>query len=588
MSPRMVRPGGTLTSAPLSRRSLLMVSTVGVGGLWVVQAADLSRAHAAVPGARDVAFDQGVASGQVTDRAVTLWTRCTGLAGSARLAVEVATDPGFGSIVARTEALADAGAAGTARVRVGGGRLRAGERYWYRFETADGAGSPVGRFRLAPPAGSAEPVRVAFFSCQEFGAGYYAAHRDLAAHDPDLVVCLGDYQYETALADGAVRTTPGTPDGQVRTLEEYRANYAAYHSDPDLRAVRAAAPLVPIWDDHEVEDNYAGPVRGGRSGEGRDIPFGERRATGYRAWFEAMPVIRDEREPDRSYGRLAFGQVDLFALDTRQYRTDQPCNPGDDAFATCLDPRDVLTSDATILGAAQRDWLIGGLADSRASWRLVANQVMAMSLDLVPGRTVNTDSWDGYGFERAAVLDAVAAAGVEDVALLTGDIHTFFAGEVSRTGRDRSVRTPGLASGAPVATEFVAGSVTSPGSTDRIASDEAGRNAVAAVLDPIVRAANPHLAYANTAYKGYGILDASADALSVRYRAVREPRDADSDVITLASFRVPRGRAQVEVAGTAAARATPPGTRRRGAADGARTVTPDDATDAFREFLAGH
>ncbi|MGL5929955.1 MAG: alkaline phosphatase D family protein, partial [Dermatophilaceae bacterium] len=551
MSTRIARPGvGTSPSSRLSRRSLLMASAVGAGGLWVVSAADLSRAHAAVPGARDVAFDQGVASGQVTHRAVTLWTRCAGLTGSARLVVEVATDPGFGSVVARSEALADADAAGTARVRVGG--LRAGERYWYRFESADQVSSPVGRFRLAPPPGSTEPVRVAFFSCQELGAGYYAAHRDLAAQDPDLVVCLGDYQYETALTDGAVRRSPETPDGQVRTLEEYRANYAAYHSDPDLRAMRAVAPLVPIWDDHEVEDNYAGPLPGGRSGEGRDIPFGERRAAGYRAWFEAMPVIRDAREPDRSYGRLGFGQVDLFTLDTRQYRTDQPCNPGDDAFATCLDPRDVLTSDATLLGAAQRDWLVDGLAGSRASWRLVANQVMAMSLDLVPGRTVNTDSWDGYGFERAAVLDAVAAAGVEDVALLTGDIHTFFAGQVSRTGRDRSVRTPGLDAGAPVATEFVAGSVTSPGSTDRIASDEAGRNAVAAVLDPIVRAANPHLAYANTAYKGYGILDASTDALSVRYRAVREPRDADSEVVTLASFHVPRGRAEVEVTDTAA------------------------------------
>ncbi|MGL4744694.1 MAG: alkaline phosphatase D family protein [Dermatophilaceae bacterium] len=428
---------------------------------------------------------------------------------------------------------------------------------------------------------------MAFFSCQEFGAGYDAAHRDLAAQDPDLVVCLGDYQYETAFADGAVRQTPATPDGQVRTLEEYRANYAAYHSDPDLRAVRAIAPLVPIWDDHEVEDNYAGPWPGGRSGDGRDIPFGERRAAGYRAWFEAMPVIRNPQEPDRTYGRRAFGQVDLFTLDTRQYRTDQPCNPDDGAVAACLDPRDVLTSDATILGVAQRDWLVGGLTDSRASWRLVANQVMAMSLDLVPGFTVNTDSWDGYGFERAAVLDAVAAAGVEDVALLTGDIHTFFAGEVSRTGRDRSVRTLGLDAGAPVATEFVAGSVTSPGATDRIASTEDGRNAVAAVLDPIVRAANPHLAYANSAYKGYGILEASADALSVRYRAVREPRDADSEVVTLASFRVPRGRAEVEVIATASPDEAAPGGLRGGASTSARTVSPDDATAAFREFMAG-
>ncbi|MGL4744695.1 MAG: PhoD-like phosphatase N-terminal domain-containing protein [Dermatophilaceae bacterium] len=149
--------GPPLSARSLPSRRLVVSSAVGAAGLWVVQAADLSRAHAAVPGARDVAFDQGVASGQVTDRAVTLWTHCAGLTGAARLAVEVATDPEFGSVVARTEALADVDAAGTARVRIGGGRLRAGERFWYRFETADGVSSPVGRFRLAPPPGSAEP-----------------------------------------------------------------------------------------------------------------------------------------------------------------------------------------------------------------------------------------------------------------------------------------------------------------------------------------------------------------------------------------------------------------------------------------------
>jgi alkaline phosphatase D len=178
---------------------------------------------------------------------------------------------------------------------------------------------------------------------------------------------------------------------------------------------------------------------------------------------------------------------------------------------------------------------------------VVANQVMITSLDAPPRNPLNTDSWDGYGAERAELIDHLGAEGIEDVAFVTGDIHTFFAGDVTRTGRRalRGVEGPDPVNGPPRATEFVGGSVTSPGVVDRVASGEAERVAAAAAIDAGALGNNPQLAYSNQAYKGYAIVAASGGDLRVSYRAVRDTRKPESSVFTLRRFHVERGRAIV-------------------------------------------
>lgn len=139
----------------------------------------------------------------------------------------------------RGEALASPEDDFTVRARVVGGSLQAGEQYYYRFRTKD-AHSPVGRFRTARPPDSREPVKIAFFSCQEFIAGYHTAHADLAPRDDvDLVVCRGDYVYEQAFANQTSRNQPvredkTAPDGETQTLDEYRRKYPLYHTDQNL------------------------------------------------------------------------------------------------------------------------------------------------------------------------------------------------------------------------------------------------------------------------------------------------------------------------------------------------------------------
>src|SRR5690606_10160962 len=126
----------------------------------------------------------------------------------------------------------------TARTVVKG--LKPGEQYFYRFATR-GQSSPVGRFRTARPADSKEPVRIGFFSCQDYQAGYYTALAGLAKEDLDFVVCLGDYIYERSYYAGPRKDETGVnKDADVQTLAEYRDKYRLYRKDPDLAALHAA------------------------------------------------------------------------------------------------------------------------------------------------------------------------------------------------------------------------------------------------------------------------------------------------------------------------------------------------------------
>ena len=202
------------------------------------------------PVALDGAFRQSVASGQPSTDGITLWTRVEELDRTSRLQVEIATDPGFGRVVHRETVMAESSRDYTVHHRVANAReLDPGQQYWYRFFTCNES-SPVGRFRTARPADSREPVRIGFFSCQNYAAGYYTAHRGLLGEpDLDLVVCLGDYIYEQTGEDSIPERRDRTGvnrDSEVQTLPEYRDKYRLYHGDPTSRPARAVSAAVDL------------------------------------------------------------------------------------------------------------------------------------------------------------------------------------------------------------------------------------------------------------------------------------------------------------------------------------------------------
>jgi alkaline phosphatase D len=326
--------------------------------------------------------------------------------------------------------------------------------WFYRFR-AGGFTSEIGRTRCAPPIGApVEQVTFATANCQNFEEGFYAAHVDIAAQRPDFVLFLGDYIYESGASqvDGTtIVRSHGAPE--PKDLVGYRNRYALYRSDASLRAAHAAAPWFVMWDDHEVEDNYAGTV----PSRPEDIAgFAERRFAAYQAWWEHMPVRLDPPvsadTPYRTYRNVLWGSLlGLTLLDGRQYRTDQAC--GDVALSFQPPCPEITAPGRTMLGDGQEQFLFNLVGKEQTVWNVIGNQTV-MSDVTFDGTVLNYDQWDGYPAEREVILRHLADEDVPNVVVLTGDIHLALVGQL-RAG-DR-------ASGKNVAVEFVTTSISSSG-----------------------------------------------------------------------------------------------------------------------------
>lgn len=470
-------------------------------------------------------FALGVASGDPAADGVVLWTRLARAAVEGAGAASRPVDVGWE--VAHDEAFRRVAASGTAAalpelghsVHVEAAGLDPARDYFYRFH-AGGETSAVGRTRTAPPAGApVERLRFAFASCQHWEHGLYTALDHMAAEDLDFVAFLGDYIYEYAEhSEPAVRHHTGP---EIVTLDHYRARYAQYRTDPALQAAHAAAPWIVTTDDHEVDNNYAGDVA---EDEQSPEQLMLRRAAAYQAYYEFMPLRRSSMHSGPNlplYRRLRFGDLlEMSVLDTRQYRSDQPC--GDRAQPTCAER---IAPGQTILGDAQRRWLFGGLAASAARWNVLAQQVVVAELrgeNAAGETTFSMDKWDGYPAERQALLDHLAEAEVPNPVVLTGDIHSNWVADLKRDFSDPASATVG--------TEFVGTSITSGG--DGADTTERGLG---------VLAHNPHLRFYN-GQRGYVVCTVTPAAWRSDYRVVPWVTRPDAPVRTRASFVVEAGR----------------------------------------------
>jgi alkaline phosphatase D len=436
---------------------------------------------------------------------------------------EVATDDTFTRVVRRGQVTARAADAHAVHVEVGG--LAPGRTYHFRF-TAMGHQSRPGRTRTAPAPGQATSARFGVASCSRYETGHFTAYRHLAEERPDLVLHLGDYIYEYA---GNPKTPVVRPfeQGEIVTLADYRLRYARYRLDPDLQALHATAPFAVVFDDHEVDNNWAGDVP--EDAQTRE-QFLARRTAAFRAYHEVMP-LRQAARPDgsrlRLYRDLAWGDLaTLYMLDTRQYRDDQPCGDGNR-----VDCAEAALPGRTMLGAAQEGWLRTRAHASVARWDVLGQQVFFGELvrPLPDGRdAAPMDSWNGYVAARARVLDTFTAR-QRNLVVLTGDIHRHYAATLhaGATGPDRPA----------VGAEFVTTSVTSGGDgTDDPAS-----------VDPIL-SRNPAIAY-TCDRRGYLVADVTRDTWTTHYRVVPWVTRPGAPVETRRSYVVEAGRPGLTLAG---------------------------------------
>lgn len=523
-------------------------------------------------------FLHGVASGDpLTDR-VIIWTRVTPESeGQVRIEWEVASDPGFTTVIVEGSGATSAAVDYTVKVDVEG--LEPGTLYYYRFRT-DGKTSAAGKTRTLPE-GSILTASFAVVSCSNYPAGYFNVYREIANQEVDAVIHLGDYLYEYGpegyASDQAEELGRGVePKNELLSLSDYRKRYAQYRSDADLQAAHAAHPFFIVWDDHEVAND------GWSDGAENHDPdtegdYSERKMMAIQAWYEWLPVRPPTNMNDIIYRRFKYGNLlDLLMLDTRVIGRDQQFTYDDFATDGIIDVNKARAgfndSSRTLLGSEQLEWLRGQLSQSSAQWVVLGQQVLAgrysvpasliealdpnltdeINLDkgvaallaavgakstppsertpeqqaLVDSAVpYNLDAWDGYGFERDQLLNFATQLGSKLV-VLAGDTHNAWTSQLTTTD------------GNIAGVEFGCTSVSSPG------FDGAGLLGPdnAALFSPLVVGLIDDLKYANLVGRGYLSIQFSPEDVVATHRFITtvESKDYAEDQSASVSFTVQR------------------------------------------------
>lgn len=471
-------------------------------------------------------FPQGVASGDPADRGAVFWTRVApeAFVPAEPLYLELSQERSFAEFFALT--LADWGPLTdyTAKA-VLEGVLQPDSRYYYRF-VYRGVYSPIGRCKTLAEAGVTPPkVRLGLVTCQEFTNGYYGGYAHLAREDLDAVLHLGDLIYEYS-ADPRWRQprfadrTFGLPSGSYLAvnLADFRALYRHYR-DPFMQQAMAAHPFVVIWDDHETANDtywdYTLNAPGAPDHPFRQDPERLRnlKKAAAQAWSEWIPAkVTINPQSVQRYADIArvlrFGDLaSLFLTDTRSFRSPHPCGEGGTgqrSLAICPAKDD---PQRTMLGLEQRDWLLAGLLQDSARWSMLASAVM-FSPFVSGAITINLDGWDGYAAERSLLLDSLAKAGRNNLAVLSGDLHAALAATL-RSGE----RVLGA--------EFMTPGLTSPGPAETVR-----RMGLPWPGNGFIEALNSHLRFFEGELNGYAIIELTPEFIQYELYSIDKTRNS--------------------------------------------------------------
>ena len=437
--------------------------------------------------------------------------------------------------------------------------LDPGASYYYRFLSRS-VTSATGQTRTLPT-GRLDSLRMAVFSCSNYPAGYFHAYGEASRlPDVDVFVHLGDYFYEygaggyaTERAAELGRELPADNAGELFTLTDYRRRYALYRTDADLQAMHARAAMIAVWDDHEIANDT---WREGAQNHGPDEgDFDQRKAAAVQAYFEWLPLrpIRPHAQ-GRIYRSFDFGDLlSLHMLDTRLIGRDQQLE-----FSHFVDEetgdmdseafREALSTDRSLLGTTQREWLSEKLAASPAHWQVLGQQILMARMHmpasmlsslfaerdfanaealidelardkaaLLAGEELpverqrriaqalpyNLDAWDGYPVERER-LYAVARELGKELIVLAGDTHNAW----HSTLHDRSGNTVGV--------EFATPGVSSPGMESYLSLDNEAAQALERALTVLI----DELEYCQLYNRGFLDVRFSRDEIQARWHFV--------------------------------------------------------------------
>ena len=439
----------------------------------------------------NVKFLYGVASGDPLPDSVILWTKVAPFLGKQQLPVSGNDkETGFSIIVdyyvSKSLDFKELSASGSVltnalvdyTIKIDVIKLQPNQIYYYYFSSLGGAvKSTVGKTKTLPSYDAdVTKFKLAVFSCAEYPRGFFQAYNASLEENPDLAVHLGDFIYEFGLDKYAssIEKLPipsrfPLPYNDIVSLRDYRIRHGLYRTDPSLQSLLAQVPLVSVWDDHEFADNASkdGAYNHDPKTEG---DWETRKQQAMRAWFEHMPIRANyEDGAGKIYRTFKIGKLlDLIMLDTRII--GRTLSPG--PFNSHI----INSPNSTILGDTQEKWFFDTLSKSTSRWRLWGNQVMFSQLPKVAGATITSDSWDGYVVNRKRVLDHLVRGKIQNNIIMTGDIHSSWAfnvthaldadnSKVDEQDSDKTAKGFGRTGAKPeypVGYEIIAPSVSSP------------------------------------------------------------------------------------------------------------------------------
>lgn len=509
-------------------------------------------------------FAHGVASGDPDTMSVVIWTRVSGSQGPVAVDWYVATDIEMLNVVSHGQFTTSAERDYTVKQVVDG--LAPGATYFYQF-VVNAAVSPVGRTRTLP-VGHLDRLVLALASCSNYAFGYFNAYEAIANDDEvELVVHLGDYIYEHRAFlgyGGATGRRIGRnhkPGHEITSLSDYRMRHAQYKSDPQSIAMHARHPIIVTWDDHESANNPW--MEGAENHQFIDGDWFARRSASLQAYYEWMPV----RDPgpggswERYWRHFKFGDLaSLITLESRHTGRSKQITWGgrlDDfesaAEASAFYNTVVGAEHRNMLSAEMEAFLETQLAESASSgrrWRIIGNQtVMARRLspsldepffdDLrsslggsgrrlldnlarlgeldLPG---DLDGWDGYPAARERFYNLARDAGVNDLLVLSGDTHGYFANALYD------------AKGHAMGAELGVTGITSPRFLAALGRDGTAR------WDELIAAHNREVVWAESRYRGYIRLVIAHDAARADYVTVSDVESRNYETRTVKSMHI--------------------------------------------------
>lgn len=312
--------------------------------------------------------------GAVTEDSVRFWVRT-----ASESPVEIRCFDSQGQLAAKALARTDSAADYTAVVTVAG--LTAATKYSYEVYVN---GLPVSldetpTFTTYAGKGSSGVFKIGVGGCAGYTPKYEYMWSTLASRPLDAMLMLGDNVYID------IPEMPGA-------FHDY--TYYRRQSQPDFRKLVQSTPMYAIWDDHDAatDDIWMGPYR--------DKPLWKQPMVDLfnRNWVNPG---KGSQEWPGCWFRFSVGDVDIFMLDGRTYRT----NPNKE--------------EKTMLGPVQKAWLLSELKASKAVFKIIASPV-AWASESKPG---SKDTWNGFIREREEIYRYLSDHKIEGVILLSGDRH---------------------------------------------------------------------------------------------------------------------------------------------------------------------